>query len=191
MAVRAGDGSWVVAESVSEARRRAAKVQGRRTTEPLRWPLEVPPGAWFRTLQTTWVEPAYLEPDASWCHPGGEPVGSLGNGGAFGGKATTEVGAVARRLADEHGRPVRVLYSREDVVRLGPKRPPMAAGLRADGSGVVRVARSPGIADAIRSLLPLVDVEEVDVPGPPVSSALRGAGWAEAAVLRVVVVRRP
>ena len=46
------------------------------------------------------------------------------------------VGAVARRLADEHGRPVRVLLSREDVVRLGPKRPPIAAGIRADGTGV-------------------------------------------------------
>ena len=30
-------------------------------------------------------------------------------------------------LADRFGRPVRVVYSREDVVRLGPKRPPIAA----------------------------------------------------------------
>ena len=32
-----------------------------------------------------------------------------------------------RELADRFGRTVRVVYSREDVVRLGPKRPPIAA----------------------------------------------------------------
>ena len=37
-------------------------------------------------LATSWVEPAYLEPDASWCEPGGEPASPLANGGAFGGK---------------------------------------------------------------------------------------------------------
>jgi CO/xanthine dehydrogenase Mo-binding subunit len=136
-----------------------------------------------RTLQTTWVEPAYLEPDASWCAPGGEPASPLANGGAFGGKADSEVCAVAQRLATEHGRAVRVLHTREDVVRLGPKRPPIAAGLRADGTGVVRVARTPGIAGAIASAAPGFVVEEVDVAGPPTSAALRGAGWAEAAIL--------
>jgi hypothetical protein len=143
----------------------------------------VPEGDWARTLQTTWVEPGYLEPDASWCEPGGEPVTSLANGGAFGGKVSSEVGAVARRLADRHGRAVRVLYSREDVVRLGPKRPPLAAGLRADGTGVVRVVRTSGIADAIASVAPRLTVEELDIAGPPTSTALRAAGWAEAAVL--------
>ena len=68
----------------------------------------------------------------------------LANGGAFGGKRGSPVAGVARRLADEHGRPVRVVLSREDVVRHGPKRPPIAAGVRADGSGVLRVARTPG-----------------------------------------------
>ena len=149
----------------------------------LTWPVDLPDGTWHRTLQTTWVEPAYLEPDASWCAPGGEPVTPLANGGAFGGKRSSEVAEVARRLADEHGRAVRVLYAREDVVRLGPKRPPLAAGVRSDGSGVVRVVRTPGIARAIGSVAPGLTVEEVDVPGPPTSAALRGAGWAEAAVL--------
>ncbi len=107
----------------------------------------------------------------------------LANGGAFGAKADSEVGAVARRLADEHGRAVRVLYSREDSVRRGPKRPPIAAGVDADGSGVVRVARTPGIADAIRSVAPDLLVEEVDLRGPPTSTAIRGAGWVEAVVL--------
>jgi xanthine dehydrogenase small subunit len=158
-------------------------VPGRRSTAALTWPVHLPDGDWARTLQTTWIEPGYLEPDASWCEPGGEPVTSLANGGAFGGKVATEVGDVARRLADEHGRPVRVLYSREDVVRLGPKRPPMAAGLHSDGTGVVRVVRTRGIADAIASVTPGLTVEEVDAAGPPTSTALRAAGWAEAAVL--------
>ncbi len=183
VAVRGSDGEWVVGESLTEARRASGKVQGRRTTEPLRWPIEVPEGDWVRTLQTTWVEPAYLEPDAAWCEPGGEPVGPLCNGGAFGGKRHSEVADAARRLADEHGRTVLACYSREDVVRLGPKRPPLAVGIRADGTGVVRVARTPGIAEAIHSVAPGLVVEEVDVLGPPTSADVRAAGWAEALVL--------
>ena len=104
VAVRGGDGEWHVGETLTEARTLAAKVQGRRSTAALTWPVEVPPGDWDRTLQTTWVEPGYLEPDASWCEPGGEPVSPLANGGAFGAKAASEVTAVARRLADRHGR---------------------------------------------------------------------------------------
>jgi hypothetical protein len=176
-------GEWVVGESLAEARALSGKIQGRRTTAPLRWPIELPDGAWMRTLQTTWVEPGYLEPDAAWCEPGGKPAGSLGNGGAFGGKIATQVGDVARRLADLHGRAVRILFTREDVVRCGPKRPPMAAGVRADGTGIVRVVRTAGIVDAIRSIAPGLVVEEVDVVGPPTTSATRAAGWAEAAVL--------
>lgn len=184
IAMRREDGEWVVAPTVSEARRLAGKVQGRRTTEPVTWPIELPAGEWVRTLQTTWVEPAYLEPDAAWCLPGGEPVGPMTNGGAFGGKSgASDVAAAARRLADEHGRAVLAMYSREDVVRLGPKRPPIAAGVRADGTGVVRVARTPGIAAAIASVAPGLVVEEVDVAGPPTSVQVRAAGWAEAAVL--------
>jgi hypothetical protein len=183
VAVRADDGEWVVGETLTEARRRAGKVQGRRSTESLSWPLTVPAGPWDRTLQTTWVEPAYLEPDASWCEPGGEPVTALANGGAFGGKVDSAVGEVARGLAGEHGRAVRVLYAREDVVRLGPKRPPLAAGVRVDGTGAVRVVRTPGIAAAINAVAPSVRVQEVDVAGPPTSASLRGAGWAETAVL--------
>jgi hypothetical protein len=99
------------------------------------------------------------------------------------------VGAVARRLADEHGCPVRVVLSREDVVRHGPKRPPIAAGVRDDGSGVVRVARTPGSPDlsrwthAVSLAAPGLVVEEVAVAGPLVSADLRAAGWAEAVVL--------
>src|SRR5207248_1806356 len=104
-------------------------------------------------------EPGYLEPDASWCVPGGEPHTALANGGAFGGKAASPVAAAARQLADEHGRPVRVVLAREDLVRLGPKRPPIAAGVRRDGTGAVRVVRTPGIAEAIRAVAPGLEVE--------------------------------
>ena len=128
VALRGADGSWVVGETLHEARELAGKVQGRRTTAPIAWPVDVPDGEWVRTLQTTWVEPGYLEPDASWCEPGGEPTSSHGNGGAFGGKQGGAFEAVARTLADRHGRPVRVLSTREDVVRHGPKRPPIGAG---------------------------------------------------------------
>jgi len=189
VAVPDGRGGWAVGESLIEARQRADRVPGRNSTAALRHPLEVPPGTWDLTLRTTFVEPAYLEPDASWCAPGGEPVTPLANGGAFGGKVVSPVGAVARRLADETGRVVRVVYSREDVVRYGPKRPPIAAGVRADGSGVLRVAHTPGSPGldrwvrAVASVAPGLEVHEIGVSGPPVSADLRGAGWAEAAVL--------
>lgn len=183
VAVPDGQGGWGVGETLAGARAAAGKVQGRRTTAAPTHPIAVPAGEWARTLRTGWVEPAYLETDASWCAPGGEPASPLGNGGAFGGKLASPAPAAARALADQHGRPVRVLLSREDAVRLGPKRPPLAAGIRADGSGEVVVARTAGIADAIRSVAPGLAVTEVDVPGPPTSAALRAAGWAEAAVL--------
>jgi xanthine dehydrogenase small subunit len=183
VAVPDGAGGWAVAESVAEARVAAGKVQGRRTTAELRHPLEPAPGGWDLTLRTTWVEPAYLELDASWCIPGGEPVSPLANGGAFGGKRATVVTRAARELADRNGRPVRVLLAREDAVRLGAKRPPIAAGIRRDGSGVMRVARTEGIADVVASVAPGLVVEQVDVPGPPTSLAPRATGWAETLVL--------
>lgn len=181
---------WVVAASIPEARASAGRIQGRHGTVDPTPPIDLPEGDWDLTLRTSWIEPAYLETDAAWCEPGGEPASPLANGGAFGGKLASVVGVIARRLADEHGRAVRAVFSREDVVRFGPKRPPMAAGLRADGSGVLRVARTPGIDAAIGSILPRVQVEEIDLPGPATSAELRAAGWAEAAVLRAVLDAR-
>ncbi|HVF75304.1 MAG TPA: 2Fe-2S iron-sulfur cluster-binding protein [Acidimicrobiales bacterium] len=189
-AVPDGRGGWAVGETLAEARAKAGKVQGRRTTIDVRHPLDLPPGDWDVALRTTWVEPAYLEPDASWCVPGGEPYTPLANGGAFGGKADSPAPAAARALADELGKPVRVLLSREDVVRLGPKRPPVAGGANADGTGVLRVARTPGIAAAIASVAPGLRVEEADVVGPPTSAHVRAAGWAEAAVLVAAAAKR-
>jgi len=136
------------------------------------------------------VEPAYVEPDASWSRPGGPPASPLANGGAFGGKRHSPLPARAHALAQESGRTARVLWRREDVVRRGPKRPPLALALRADGSGIVRVGRSPGsgdLSDALArtaALCPGVVVEVVEVRGPPVSAALRGAVWAEVVAAR-------
>ncbi|HUR48501.1 MAG TPA: 2Fe-2S iron-sulfur cluster-binding protein [Acidimicrobiales bacterium] len=196
VAVPTTSGEWVVAETLLEARVAAGKVQGRRTTLEPRWPIDLPPGEWAVSLQTTWTEPAYLETDASWCLPGGEPASPLANGGAFGGKSSSPVQAVARRLADEHGRAVRVLMTREDTVRLGPKRPPLAVAARPDGSGVIRAARTPGLTTAIAAAAPNFDVEEIDIAGPPTSVDIRGAGWLEAAVVAAAareeaVVRAP
>ena len=195
VAVPDADGEYVVAGSVREARERAGKVQGRRTTVSPRPPVELPDGQWDLTLRTSWVEPAYVEPDASWCTPGGEPTSPCANGGAFGGKRRSPVGVVARRLADEHGRPVRVLWSREDVVRLGPKRPPVAVGVHDSGEGVLRIGVtgdtwSDGDVDAVQAMVtavaPGLRVEQVPLPGPPVSPDLRAAVWAEAAVVGAV-----
>lgn len=182
VAVPDGQGGYAVGETLGEARLAAGKVQGRRTTVQPEPPLAVPEGDWDLTLRTSWVEPAYLETDASWCAPGGEPVPPLANGGAFGGKADSPVAADARRLADGYGRAVRVLWAREDTVRLGPKRPPIAAGIRRDGTGSVRVVRTAGVAEPLAAAGFVV--EEVEVPGPPTSVAIRGAGWVEAAVLQ-------
>jgi aerobic-type carbon monoxide dehydrogenase small subunit (CoxS/CutS family) len=183
VAVPAPDGTWAVGETLEEARLAAGKVQGRRTTVDPEPPLAVPEGPWAATLRTSWVEPGYLEPDSTWCEPGGEPASSLANGGAFGAKPADRLAAAARSLADQHGRTVRVVWSREDVVRSGAKRPPVAGGARADGTGALVVARTPGIAAAIAAVAPGLVVTEVDVAGPPTSALVRAAGWAEALVL--------
>lgn len=176
-------GGWTVGETLSAARAAAGKVQGRRTTAEVRHPLDLPPGEWAASLRTTWVEPAYLELDASWCEPSGEPATPLANGGAFGGKLSSVVTAAARELADRHGRPVRVLLAREDAVRLGAKRPPVAGGMRPDGTGVLRVASTPGVEAVVAAVAPGLRVEQCPLPGPPTSVDLRAAGWAEALVL--------
>ena len=186
IAVPAADGSWATGETIAEARNAAGKVQGRRTTMELSWPLEMPEldaADVAASLRTTWVEPAYLETDAAWCEPGGKPADPIANGGAFGAKRQSEVSAVARQLADEHGRTVLALASREYTVAHGAKRPPVSGWARADGTGVIRVVRTPGVQEAINAVAPGLVVEERSVFGPPTSMDLRAAGWAEATVL--------
>jgi len=184
VAVLSGDGTWTVAPTMSQARRIIGKVQGRRTTVDPEPPLEVPSGDWAITLRTGWVDPAYLETDASWAIPGGSPADPLANGGAFGAKAPSPLPEAAAALVADIGTPVRLRWSREDVVRRGAKRPPMAIAMAADGTGVVRVARTEGIAERIRSVAPDWDVEEVDIAGPPTSSSIRAAGWGEVLAVR-------
>jgi aerobic-type carbon monoxide dehydrogenase small subunit (CoxS/CutS family) len=176
---------YALARTLGAARAASDKVQGRNSTVHPGPPLALPPGEFDLTLRTSWVEPAYLEPDASWCLPGGVAASPLANGGAFGGKRHSPVPGMARRLADEHGEAVRVVWSREDVVRHGHKRPPVALGLRPDGTGVLRVARTAGselagYEAAVAAAAPGISVEFVDIAGPPVAAALRAAGWAEA-----------
>ncbi len=174
---------WVVATDLPAARRAAGTVQGRRTTlEPVP-PIELPEGDWDGTLRTSWVDPAYLETDCSWCEPGGDPAPPAANGGAFGGKRTSPLPAAARALADERGERVALRWSREDCARRSAKRPPVAGGMRADGTGLLRVARTAGLAAAVALAAPDLTVEELDVPGPPTSVHLRAAGWAEAVLL--------
>jgi len=194
--VQLGAAETAPADSLGAARAGTVKVQGRNSTVPLVHPVTVPAGEWALTLQTTWVEPAYLEPDASWCRPDGPPASPLANGGAFGGKRRSPVVARARTLATELQSPVRVLWSREDVVRYGPKRPPLALALRPDGSGVVRIGRTPGsphlggLEERLRRVAPDVVVEEVDIVGPPVALELRGAVWVEVLAARHALAAR-
>jgi xanthine dehydrogenase small subunit len=190
-AVDAAGMPWVVADSLLEARALAGKVQGRRTTVEPAPPLAPPaPAPGSVCLATSWVEPAYLESDASWCAPGGEPATPLANGGAFGGKLTSPVGTAARELADRTGRAVRVVYAREDVVRLGPKRPPIAATAWFDGTTVQM--RGIVLGDTAPFLAPVAwpyAVEErgewvsTSAPGPATAATLRAVGLAERAVL--------
>jgi xanthine dehydrogenase small subunit len=193
-AVEAAGLQWVVAETLLDARAAAAKVQGRRTTIEERPPLELPPCPTDGVrLATSWVEPAYLEPDASWCEPGGEPATPLANGGAFGGKETSPVAAAARELADHSGRTVRVLLAREDVVRLGPKRSPIAAAAHVDGSTVRIAGTVAGRAGSSAFFSPVdrwpydlaveAEWDVAEIPGPPTGPHLRAAGLAEHVVL--------
>jgi aerobic-type carbon monoxide dehydrogenase small subunit (CoxS/CutS family) len=192
-AVEAAGLRWVVGETLHEARARAGKVQGRRSTVEERAPLPLPePWTGGVRLATGWVEPAYLELDASWCDPGGTPATPLANGGAFGGKQSAVAPAAARELADRLGRTVRVLLSREDTVRLGPKRPPIAARARLldDRMQIEGVVAKGGmaayqVATPPVPRLPAFDVRwgEAAVTGPPVGPHLRAAGLAERAVL--------
>jgi len=189
--VDAAGRAWVVGESLHEARLAAGKVQGRRTTRDDRPPLIVPDRPLHGVrLATGWVEPAYLEPDASWCEPGGEPASPLANGGAFGGKESSIAPAAARELADRLGRTVRVVLSREDVVRLGPKRAPMAAAASFDAGRVIVTGTVAGRVDPFVAPVEWpyrasvqTEFTTVSVPGPPTDGALRAAGVAERIVL--------
>src|SRR5581483_4430496 len=108
-----------------------------------------------------------------------------------GGKAQSSVTTAARGLADQLGRTVRVVFSREDVVRLGPKRPPIAASavfagdsVRIEGVVVGPVESfSDGVSCRSYDLSTSSTWTSVTVAGPPTSAAARATGLAERAVL--------
>ena len=194
VAVPDGTGGYAVAETLGAARALAGKVQGRKH-QPGRSTTRsaCPPGDWDLTLRTTWVEPAYLEPDASWCAPGGEPASPVGNGGAFGGQAALAGG----RRRPPAGRRARSPGAGRLVARgRGAPRAQATAGGRRDhaptgpascGSAVParrvarrRVGRAVG---RVAAVAPGLVLEPVPLAGPAVSSDLRAAVWAEAAVL--------
>jgi len=184
-ALGAGAAGYELSGTWAEARRAASVRQGRNSTVALTHPVAVPTGAFDLVLQTTFVEPAYLEPDASWCDPGGVAASASGNGGDFGAKARAAVTADATALSRSRGETVAVRWTREAVVLRGAKRPPLSLGVDRDGSGVVRLGRTrgadplEGVAAAIRAAAPGVTVEVVDVAGPRVGATHRGAGVAE------------
>jgi CO/xanthine dehydrogenase Mo-binding subunit len=85
---------------------------------------------------------------------------------------------------------VRVVFAREDVVRLGPKRPPIAATARFDGAVVRidgRVAGDPAPFTAPVAWPYALEEQgtwtTAAVPGPTTASTLRAVGLAERAVL--------
>ena len=82
---------------------------------------------------------------------------------------------------------MRVVYAREDVVRLGPKRPPISAtAVWRDGrvtieGSAVRVA--PVAVPNAYGITVDTHWDVADALGPPVASELRAFGLAEQAVL--------
>jgi len=186
MAIGTADGGYVVGASRADVTRNSSKVQGRNSTIPLRFPLAIPSLADAAlTLQTTFVEPAYVEPDASWCEPGGEPAVAYANAGAFGAKRNSSIMADAQRLSTDHENAVLAQWPREEVVRRGAKRPPLSIALRLDGTGVLHIGRTPG-SDSYEGLIAqlettasMLEIEIVDIVGPRLGVTHRGAVLAE------------
>jgi CO/xanthine dehydrogenase Mo-binding subunit len=87
------------------------------------------------------------------------------------------------------------VYAREDVVRLGPKRPPIAAVASADGNVVhIDGVAARGYPTHVWPVPEGIEVRahwrEVDVTGPPVSAGVRAAGLGEQAVLVAGALQR-
>ena len=117
---------------VGPARSRAAR---RLTTPDLRSRRRRPVGVTGVRLRTSWTEPAYLEPDASWCLPDRDPANPLGNAGAFGAKSDS----AAPRAAREARRPLPA--SRAGPVQPGGRRPAGSQAPTDRGHGVDRPDR--------------------------------------------------
>ena len=121
----------------------AGKVQGRRTTVDAARPAPaaaLPEGG--VRLATSWVEPAYLEPDASWCVPGGEPA-SRSRTVARSAARWRRPHRSSRALADGSVARCGSVFSREDMVRFGFGRRSPRCGARRDAVVGGAVARPP------------------------------------------------
>jgi len=170
---------------------RAAQHPGRATTLPAAHPLAID-GDYDLVLETGWTDPAYVEPDAAVGLPDGTVIGPDTNGGAFGAKSGAAA-ASAQRLATEAGRAVLVAWSREEVAQRVAKRPPLALGLRRDGTGLLVLPAHLGEAERLEAealvaaLSPGIAVRWQPVIGPPVSLSPRGAIWAEVAAALAVL----
>ena len=188
---RGCNGSWPNRCSTRAPRLPRCKVGARPSTRARRCSVRCRPARRVAcSSRRQWVEPAYLEPDASWCEPGGMPASPLANGGAFGGKAHSRAPAAAARARRPLRRAVRVVYSREDVVRLGPEASADRRGRgrarqhgRDRGRGRSRWRRA-----ARRGRWPMISTfgragRRSTSRGPPVGSDLRATGLAEQAVL--------
>ncbi len=130
-------GSWWAPRS-AKARALAERVPGRNSTVALRHPLEIPPGA---LGSHACGRPSSSRATSSPTRRGASPAVSRARRWPTAELRRQGVLPGGRRwpaLGRETGRAVRVVFSREDVVRYGPKRPPIAAGVRRDGSGVMR-----------------------------------------------------
>ena len=183
---------WVVGESLDAARTAAGKVQGRRTTVEHR-------AAVARCCRVPGRRRAARDVVGRARVPRARRVvvraRRRARVAARERRRVRRQGALAARRKRHASWPtgsdatVRVVYSREDVVRLGPKRPPIAAtavwrdGRRHDRRR--RRARSAARRGRrrVRDRRSTRTGRVVDVAGPPVASELRAFGLAEHAVL--------
>jgi aerobic-type carbon monoxide dehydrogenase small subunit (CoxS/CutS family) len=187
-----GDVPYTLGDDVGSIRRAVGAVQGRHSTLAVSWPVALPEGDWDVTVQTTFVEPAAVEPDAVVAWPNGEATMAAGNAGAFGAKRTSALRDDALAVARDTDAPVLAVWSREAVVRLGKKRPPLVIALRADGSGVVRVGVTPNsddltpLIEMVQQMHPTLEVATVSIAGPPVGSSHRVAVLGEVLAARAM-----
>ena len=178
VAVPDGDGGWAVGETLAEARAAVGEGAG----PPRHRRARAPDRASRRATGRWRCAPAGSSPPTWRPTPRGagravsrRPRWPTAAPSA--GRSGSPAPAAARELADRLGRPVRVVLSPGG--RRAPRSEAAAGRHRAagrDGTGVARVARTPGIAEAIRSVAPGLVVEEVDVPGPPTSAGAAGRG---------------
>ncbi len=149
-------GGWAVGETLAEARAAAGKVQGRRTTVDARpaarrsHPATGPPRCARRGSSR-----ATSSPTPSWCEPGGEPAVAARQRRRVRRQAGQPASAPRpRELADGTAARCGCCSAARTSCASGPKRPPVAGGADADGTGVLRVVRTPGIADGHRAPSP-------------------------------------